>query len=98
LCEYNAEWIVEDYESGSSRVRFADFGTVTFTGASATTDGEEVGSTGRTLIDMESSSGTVLTDWTVSGSEFLALMCKSRCDEIFGLSEEFSFRGGRVKD
>lgn len=69
LCEYNAEWIVEDYESGSSLVKFVDFGMVTFTGASATTDGEEVGVTGRTLIDMESSSGTVLTDCTASGSE-----------------------------
>jgi hypothetical protein len=30
LCEYNAEWIVEDFEEGSSLVEFADFGTVTF--------------------------------------------------------------------
>ena len=31
LCEENAEWIVEDYEEGSSLVPFANFGTVTFT-------------------------------------------------------------------
>ena len=30
LCEYNAEWIVEDFEEGDSLVEFADFGTVTF--------------------------------------------------------------------
>jgi hypothetical protein len=32
LCQTNAEWIVEDFESGGSLVPFADFGTVTFTG------------------------------------------------------------------
>lgn len=37
LQELNAEWIVEDFESGNALVPFADFGTVTFTGASATT-------------------------------------------------------------
>lgn len=31
LCEENAEWIVEDYEEGSSLVPFANFGTVEFT-------------------------------------------------------------------
>jgi hypothetical protein len=30
LCEYNAEWIVEDFEEGGSLVTFADFGSVTF--------------------------------------------------------------------
>lgn len=69
LCEYNAEWIVEDYESGSSLVTFADFGTVSFTGASATTDGSEVGVDGSGIIDMETSGGSVLTDCTASGSK-----------------------------
>jgi hypothetical protein len=35
LCEQDAEWIVEDFEEGSSLVPMANFGTVTFTGASA---------------------------------------------------------------
>jgi hypothetical protein len=30
LCQYNAEWIIEDFEEGSSLVSFADFGTVSF--------------------------------------------------------------------
>lgn len=30
LCEYNAEWIVEDFEENNALVTFADFGTVTF--------------------------------------------------------------------
>ncbi|KAJ3863832.1 MAG: glutamic protease [Lentinula lateritia] len=33
----NAEWIVEDYEQNGSLVPFANFGTVTFTNASAST-------------------------------------------------------------
>lgn len=35
----NAEWIVEDFNSGSSMVPLVDFGTVTFTGAQAEADG-----------------------------------------------------------
>lgn len=60
LCEYNAEWIVEDFESGGSQVAFADFGTVTFTGASAIKSGTTVGVTGAGIIDMENSSGTTI--------------------------------------
>ncbi|KAJ0122377.1 protease acp1 [Diaporthe amygdali] len=58
LCEYNAEWIVEDFEECSSSndcslVPFADFGTVTFTSASAVKSGTTVGVTGATIIDIE---------------------------------------------
>ncbi|KAJ7491027.1 aspergillopepsin [Mycena latifolia] len=61
LCMENAEWIVEDFEEGSSLVPFANFGTVTFTGAQATTaSGSVVGPSGSVLIDIEQS-GTVLT-------------------------------------
>lgn len=67
LCEYNAEWIVEDFEEGSSLVKFADFGTVTFTGASATDGSGSVGVSGATIIDIEQSS-KVLTDCSTSGS------------------------------
>ncbi|KAI3397178.1 hypothetical protein diail_11152 [Diaporthe ilicicola] len=47
LCEYNAEWIVEDFEECSSSnscslVPFADFGTVTFTSASAVHSGTTI--------------------------------------------------------
>ncbi|KAI0750399.1 aspergillopepsin [Fomes fomentarius] len=68
LCEYNAEWIVEDFESGGSLVPFANFGTVTFTGASATTSsGSTVGPSGATLIDIKQSN-KVLTSSSVSSN------------------------------
>jgi len=73
LCEYNAEWIVEDFESDGSQVSFADFGTVTFTGASAVKSGTKVGVTGATIIDIEQGS-TVLTDCSLSGSS--GVVCK----------------------
>ncbi|KAL1984140.1 hypothetical protein VTN96DRAFT_9445 [Rasamsonia emersonii] len=68
LCEYNAEWIVEDFSEGNSLVPFANFGTVTFTGASATDGGSSVGPSGATIIDIEQN-GKVLTDVSVSGDE-----------------------------
>ncbi|KAL3470312.1 peptidase A4 family-domain-containing protein [Aspergillus californicus] len=66
LCEYNAEWIVEDFESGGSMVPFCDFGTVTFTGAEATDGDGTVGPSGATIMDIEQS-GSVLTSAEVSG-------------------------------
>jgi hypothetical protein len=57
LCEYNAEWIVEDFESGGSLVPFANFGTVTFTSAYANGN---IGPSGATLMDIEQN-GKVLT-------------------------------------
>lgn len=67
LCEYNAEWIVEDFEEGSSLVTFADFGSVTFTGCSATGSAGTVGTTGATIIDIEQS-GKVLTSCSLPSS------------------------------
>ncbi|KAG6848871.1 hypothetical protein H0H93_013277 [Arthromyces matolae] len=68
LCEENAEWIVEDYEEGGSLVPFANFGSVTFTGASATTSsGSTVGPSGSTIIDIQQS-GKVLTSVSTSSS------------------------------
>ncbi|KAI0043370.1 hypothetical protein FA95DRAFT_1563398 [Auriscalpium vulgare] len=67
LCEKNAEWIVEDYDSGNSQVPFANFGTVTFTGASATTGSGTVGPSGSTILDMKQS-GTVLTSVSTGSS------------------------------
>ncbi|KAG9231550.1 protease acp1 [Amylocarpus encephaloides] len=66
LCEYNAEWIVEDFQSGSSLVPFANFGTVTFTGASATKSGTKVGVTGASILDIEQTN--VLTNCALVGS------------------------------
>lgn len=67
LCEYNAEWIIEDFEEGSSLVQFADFGTVTFTGASATDGSGTVGVSGAEIIDIEQNN-KVLTSCSTSGS------------------------------
>ncbi|KAH8701554.1 putative aspergillopepsin [Talaromyces proteolyticus] len=67
LCEYNAEWIVEDFESGSSLVPFANFGTVTFTGAQATKSGSTVDTSGATIIDIKQNN-KVLTSSSASGS------------------------------
>lgn len=68
LCETNAEWIVEDFSSGNSLVPFANFGTVTFTGASVTTtSGSTLGVSGAEVLDIRQG-GTVLTSCSTSGS------------------------------
>ncbi|ESZ92048.1 acid protease 1 [Sclerotinia borealis F-4128] len=66
LCEYNAEWIVEDFEQSGSLVTFADFGTVTFSGATAVKSGKTVGVTGAGIIDLQQTS--VLTNCALVGS------------------------------
>lgn len=68
LAGQNAEWIVEDFESGGSLVPFANFGQVTFTGCSATAGSSSVGTSGATMIDIEQN-GQILTKTTFpSGS------------------------------
>lgn len=65
LCEYNAEWIVEDFEEGSSLIAFADFDSVTFSGAEATDGSSTVGPSGATIMDIEQEN-TVLTSSSVT--------------------------------
>ena len=48
----NAEWIVEDYEEGSSLVPFADFGTVTFTDCTAKTGSETLTLNSASVIEI----------------------------------------------
>ena len=68
LCEENAEWIVEDFEENGSLVPFANFGTVTFSNAVATTSsGSTVGPSGSTIIDIEQNN-QVLTSVSTSSS------------------------------
>ncbi|KAH9836726.1 peptidase A4 family-domain-containing protein [Rhodofomes roseus] len=67
LCEENAEWIVEDYEENGGLVPFANFGTVTFSGAAATTSSGSVGPGNATIIDIQQS-GTTYTDVSVDSS------------------------------
>ncbi|OJJ46444.1 hypothetical protein ASPZODRAFT_66778 [Penicilliopsis zonata CBS 506.65] len=67
LCEYNAEWIVEDFKiNNNSFVPFADFGTVTFSSASAgTTSGDTVGPADATLFNIIQENG-LLTSVSVT--------------------------------
>ncbi|KAF8313005.1 hypothetical protein DL93DRAFT_2059522 [Clavulina sp. PMI_390] len=67
LCETNAEWIVEDFEEGSSLVPLANFGKVTFTGASAGTSSGSVGPSGAEIIDLKQGS-TVYTSVSTTSS------------------------------
>ncbi|KAI9731435.1 MAG: hypothetical protein M1818_007825 [Claussenomyces sp. TS43310] len=67
----NAEWIVEAYESSGSQVKLAKFNPITFSSAVAKTSaGQSESMTGADTIDMETSSGTIITSVTIeSGSE-----------------------------
>ncbi|KAJ7057669.1 acid proteinase A [Mycena amicta] len=65
LSATSAEWILEDFESGSSLVAFAGFPSTTFTG-SAVHSGSSVTPAGSTLIDIVQSSE--LCSATLSGS------------------------------
>jgi hypothetical protein len=67
LQELNAEWIVEDFSENSGLVPFANFGTVTFTNAKATTSSGTVGPNGADIIDIRQNN-KVLTDASISGS------------------------------
>jgi hypothetical protein len=67
LCEQDAEWIVEDFEENSGLVPFANFGTVTFTGASAGKSSGSVGPGSANTIDIQQGS-SVLTSVSLSSS------------------------------
>lgn len=71
LCQTDAEWIVEDFESGGSLVPFANFGSVTFTDASAKgSSGSVTPGANSIIIDIkDENSGEVLTDCGVSGGQ-----------------------------
>lgn len=60
LCEQNAEWIVEDFLQNGSQVPFSNFGTVTFSNATAIHNGKAVGPSGATIYDIKQN-GKVLT-------------------------------------
>lgn len=57
----NAEWIVEDFSAGGGLVPFANFGQVTFTGCNAQAGGQNVGTGGSTIIEIEQN-GQSVTD------------------------------------
>jgi hypothetical protein len=63
----NAEWIVEDFEKGSSLVKLANFGTVIFTGATAKTASSSEDASSASILDIQQN-GKVLTSVSISGS------------------------------
>ncbi|KAL9056015.1 MAG: hypothetical protein Q9162_003194 [Coniocarpon cinnabarinum] len=67
LAGQNAEWIVEDFSSGGNLVPFANFGSVSFTGATATAGGRRVDTTGSQILEIQQN-GRVLTSASASGS------------------------------
>ena len=70
LCGQNAEWIVEDYLLGDEQVPFANFSTVTFTDAVATSlDGTFLTPEGGLIVDIREN-GQVLTSVSVNASSF----------------------------
>ncbi|KAM5343989.1 hypothetical protein ACJ41O_012526 [Fusarium nematophilum] len=69
LCETNAEWIVEAFQENGSQVTLADFGTVTFTGASVSGSGGTSGPQGADIIDISPDQGrTILAEGSISGN------------------------------
>jgi len=63
LCQTSAEWIVEDFEDGSTSVPFANFNSVEFYDAYAIENGQTVypnATTGK-ILDMKQGSTTVCT-------------------------------------
>jgi len=67
LAGENAEWIVEDFEEGGSLVNLANFGTVTFTGATAQTAETTENASGATIFDIKTGT-TVYTSVSDDGS------------------------------
>ncbi|KAG7284453.1 hypothetical protein NEMBOFW57_010826 [Staphylotrichum longicolle] len=68
LCQAEAEWIIEDFQLDGQFVPFANFGSVTFTRASATAaDGRTVGVSGSRILDLKKDN-KVLTTCSTSGS------------------------------
>jgi hypothetical protein len=76
LAGQNADWIVEDFQSGDSMVALADFGSVTFTGCEAQAqNGEILGLNGATIIELKQKN-KVLTEVTVQGDEMMTVKAK----------------------
>ncbi|KAL4786533.1 peptidase A4 family-domain-containing protein [Aspergillus varians] len=76
LAGQNAEWIVEDFQSGDAMVALADFGTVTFTGCQARVrNGDVVGLNGATVIELKQKE-KLLTEVAVKDDRTLTVKSK----------------------
>lgn len=70
LAGQNAEWIVEDFNSGNSQVPLANFGQVTFSGAQAATQSGLYGVRNAAVLDIQQN-GQLLADVNIeSDTEF----------------------------
>lgn len=65
LCEFNAEWIVEDFSVNNALAPFANFGTVVFSNAVASRGGDTYGPSGATIMDIYQD--RILTSSSVTG-------------------------------
>ena len=68
LCQTDAEWIVEDFESGGSLIGFADFGSTTFTSCTSNVGGLS----GGTVLDIEQN-GQVYTSVSVDSDSQMTI-------------------------
>lgn len=68
LAGENADWIVEDFQSGSEMVPLVDFGTVQFSGMRAQGGMKSYGTEGGTVIELKQN-GRVVTEVQTMGNE-----------------------------
>ncbi|KAF7591031.1 hypothetical protein BBP40_002049 [Aspergillus hancockii] len=66
LAGQNAEWIMEDFQSGEAMVDLADFGEVKFSGAQAEAGGATLGLKGGDIIELKQIN-KVLTETEITG-------------------------------
>lgn len=66
LCEFNAEWIVEDFSVNNALAPFANFGTVVFSNAVTSRGGDTYGPSGATIMDIYQD--RILTSSSVIGN------------------------------
>ncbi|ESZ98638.1 hypothetical protein SBOR_0978 [Sclerotinia borealis F-4128] len=66
LCGVSAEWIMEDLSIDSSSIGLANYGSVVFSDAVATTASKTVTPSGSEILDIETSSNAILTKTSVT--------------------------------
>ncbi|APA05637.1 hypothetical protein SS1G_02038 [Sclerotinia sclerotiorum 1980 UF-70] len=66
LCGVSAEWIMEDLSIDTNTEGLANYGSVVFTDAIATTSSKTVNPSGANIMDIETTSNAILTKTTVT--------------------------------
>lgn len=67
LCQKEAEWIVEDFQTGGSSAPFSNFGSVTFTDNTAVINGANNGPDNADVWDMQSNGQNLATSSISNG-------------------------------